>query len=226
MLKVVATPKCPSPMIKLKSLLEAYILNPEEALSVGMITLYHGTTLQPALKAKKGELGPQNLKQIVVDVLVNEFDEDPQIAADYYEKYADYRKKDPKVLFLTPNFRTARNYAVSNTKWGGEVITDVLYRYSSEKFARRGHPEDARKWIEDNRTKEPAVVTITVPLSMVFTHPNWVTPARNRILNVIRNIKRQTTKTISKEELLEDLDMEVFVYENIPRKYVQRIDKV
>lgn len=213
-------------MIKLKSLIETRIIDPETSLWTGDISLYHGTTWNTALKAKKGQLGPQPLKQYVVNILVNDFGEKPEIAERYYDQHADYRKNDPGVLYLSTSFRQARNYAVSNTEWGGEVITDVLYRYVSEKYAKQGKMEYARKWIEQHRTKTPAVVTVTVPFSMIFTHPHWVTPARKRILNIVRNIRRMNYKYADKEEMLEDFAIEVFVYENIPSKYVQRIDRV
>ncbi len=214
---------------KKKSVKETRIIDPEASLSTGDITLYHGTTWAIAQKAKKGFLGPQPLKEYTVNILVNDFGESTDIAARYYDKHADYRKKDPRILYLTPNFRTARNYAVSNTEWGGEVITDILYRYVSEKYAQGGNAAYASKWIEDHRTKTPAVVTITVPLSMVFTHPHWVNPARKRILNILRNMRtHQKTYGYSKEEVKEIMEDfgEVFVYENIPAKYVQRIDRV
>jgi hypothetical protein len=213
-------------MIKLKSLIETRIIDPTESLWTGDITLYHGTTWDAALKAKKGQLGPQPLRQYVVSILVNDFGEKPDVAERYYDAHADYRKHDPTVLYLSTSFRQARNYAVSNTEWGGEVITDVLYRYVSEKYAKQGRVEYARKWIEENRTKNPAVVTVTVPFSMVFTHPHWKTPARNRILNIVRNIRNMKYRYADKEEMLEDFAIEVFVYENIPAKYVQRIDRV
>lgn len=216
-------------MIKLKSLIETRIIDPETALLTGDITLYHGTTWATALKAKKGFLGPQPLREYTINILVNDFGEKPDVAARYYDSHADYRKKDPRVLYLTANFDTARNYAVSNTEWGGEIITDILYRYASEKYAKQGHSEYAGKWIEEHRTKTPAVVTVTVPLKMVFTHPHWVNPARKRILSILRNIRtHMKTYGYTKEEvneLLENLG-EFFVYENIPSKYVQRIDRV
>jgi len=202
-----------------KRLTETRIITPEESLYEGYITLYHGTTWPIALKAKKGELGPQNLENLVVDVLVNVFHEDPKDAHEYYKKYSGQRKKDPKALFFTTKKEQAEMYSRSTTKYGGEIFFDVLSKYFWDKN------KDHRKYtdfIRKLKTDEPAVITINVPLSMVLTHPHWITPAKDRIRDILKVIRQEPDL----KDHLGDMTMEVFVKENIPARFVQRIDKV
>ena len=198
---------------------ETRIITPEESLYDGYITLYHGTIWPLALKAKKGELGPQNMEKLIVDVLVNVYHETPQDAKEYYEKYSKSRKEDPNVIFFTTDKSEAEDYARVSIKYGGELFYDVLGNYLWDK----------NKGINNNnvfeklQTNEPAVVTVNVPLSMVLSHPNWSTPFRSKIRQIMKNIRNNPE---IKGSLSDNFDFEVFVKENIPARFVQRIDRV
>jgi hypothetical protein len=198
---------------------ETRIITPEESLYDGYITLYHGTIWPLALKAKKGELGPQNMEKLIVDVLVNVYHETPQDAKEYYEKYSKSRKEDPNVIFFTTDKSEAEDYARVSTKYGGELFYDVLGNYLWDK----------NKGINNNnafeklQTNEPAIITVNVPLSMVLTHPLWSTPFRSKIRQIMKNIKNNPE---IKGSLSDNFNFEVFVKENIPARFVQRIDRV
>jgi hypothetical protein len=205
-------------MIKLKSLLirETRIIEPENSLLVGDITLYHGTSWKVAKKAKKGELGPINTKELIIPILINYFGESSQKAEEIYEKYIySYRRKeDPNVLFLTTKKDQAIQYAQYTAKWCGEIVYDVLKNY----FLNHNVSKETIEKFHSTINNEPAVITLTVPLSTVYTHPYWKTPMKDRIKDAIRRSKRWNMPM--------DFNMEVFVYEKIPTKYIQRIDKV
>jgi hypothetical protein len=198
---------------------ETRIITPEESLYEGYITLYHGTTWPLALKAKKGELGPQDLEKLIVDILVNVYHETPMAAREIFEKYSSMRKKDPNFLFFTTNKKGAERYACSSTKYGGEIFYDVIGGYLWNK----NKGEDLDKIKKHLFTDEPAIVTINVPLEMVLTHPNWNTPLRRRLRDIRKNILKNPEL---KDVLSDDLNIEVFVKENIPARFVQRIDRV
>lgn len=203
-------------MIKLKSLIETRVISPEESLLVGDITLYHGTTYPIALLAKKGELGPVKPGIYAMDILMRHFGETLESAKEIVKKHIGSRRTDPPRLFLTTRKETAEGYARSATKYGGECVMDILSPYLANK---RIPPLEARRHL---LTDDPAVVTFTVPLSIVLTHPHWATPARKRILDIVRNIRK-----MSKVEWDWDrFSIEVFVAEKIPSKYLQRIDRI
>lgn len=205
---------------KQKPLNETRIISPELSLEEGYITLYHGTTWAIALQAKKGELGPQNLKKLIIDVLTNVFHETPRKSVEIFEKYIGDKRKDSNFLFLTNNKQDAENYARSATKYGGEIFMDILSAYMwNYKNWPRESLDSVRNYLQ---TDEPAIVTINVPLSMVFTHPNWNTPYRDRIRDILKNVR----KNPELRKHLDNLSMEVFVKEKIPAKFVQRIDRV
>jgi hypothetical protein len=197
---------------------ETRIITPEESLYDGYITLYHGTTWPLAIKAKKGELGPQNMEKLIVDVLVNVYHETPQDAKEYYEKYSRSRKTDPNVIFFTTDKLQAESYARASTKYGGEIFQDVIGEYLWSK-----NKEVDRNIIWNKlQTDQPAIVTINVPLEMILTHPHWTTPLRNRL----RRIKANMLKTPELLRFPDKYDIEAFSKENIPARFVQRIDRV
>lgn len=204
---------------------ETRIIQPEEALEEGYITLYHGTTWPVALKAKKGELGPQNLRSLVSNVLVNVFHENPQDAGEIYDREIKKNGGRPvpsqKVLFLTGDKETAERYACSATKYGGEIFADVLGQYIWDKNRNtNGNLSDIMK--SHLMTDQPAVITINVPLSMVFTHPDWRMPVRDKLRTILKNARENPEL----RKHLKDMNIEVFVKETIPAKFIQRIDKV
>ena len=204
------------------TLKETRIITPEESLYEGYITLYHGTTWPLALKAKKGELGPQPLRDLVINVLVNVFHETPSKAAEFYDKHSSIRRNDPAMLFLTTNKKSAEAYARSSTKYGGEILMDVLGQYFWNSPA-YGDPKHQKFVQEKLQTDEPAVVTVNVPLEMVLTHPHWITPLRSRLRDIRKNILKNPEL---KHILSDDLSMEVFVKEKIPARFIQRIDRI
>lgn len=201
-------------MIKLKSLIETRIIEPEESLLVGDITLYHGTDYRTALKAKKEGLNPIDKKEKVVYILMMYFDENREDAEKIFDKY-NVRKNEPNVLFFTTKKESAIDYAKYTSKWQGEITYDILKRYFIDK--------NVPKEIINNylSISKPALITITVPLSMVLTHPHWETPARKRIYNIVRQMKKHP-------EIAKNFNFafEVFVREKIPAKYIQRIDRI
>jgi hypothetical protein len=202
-------------MIKLKSLIETRIIEPEDSLLVGDITLYHGTDYNIALEAKRGELGPVDTKEYVINILTTYFKEPPENAEKIYKKVIIYRNEsNPPRLFLTTDKEQAASYAKNSTIFGGEIVSIILFSYLNKNNEYNRY-----------RTIKPAVVTFTVPLSMVLTHPFWTTPARDRILSIIRQMRKrpEIAKDINK---LQPLGIEVFVKEKIPAKYFQRIDLV
>ncbi len=202
-----------------RNIKETRIITPEESLYEGYITLYHGTTWPLALKAKKGELGPQDMEKLIIDVLINVYHEAPQDAKKYYDKYSSSRKKDPSAIFFTTNKEGAEGYARAATKYGGELFMDVLSGYMCNKN-KMTRPQAFSKLLTD----QPAIVTVNVPLEMVMTHPNWTTPLRNRLRYILDPIKREKYKDIW--QYIKDMDIEVFVKEKIPARFVQRIDRV
>lgn len=149
---------------------ETRIITPEESLEEGYITLYHGTIWPIALKAKKGELGPQNLEKLITDVLINVFHETPKSAKSIYDRemktHSVRQEPDRNVLFLTTNKESAEGYAKACTKYGGEIFLDVLGGYLWEKDKDQDYKEKVIKYLQTN---EPAVVTINVPISMVHS---------------------------------------------------------
>jgi predicted CopG family antitoxin len=170
-------------MIKLKSLLETRIIDPQTSLSVGDITLYHGTNWEVAKRAKKGEMGPIDRKKMVINILMTRFGESKENAEKMYEKYAT-RKDEPNVLFLTTDKDQAIGYAKYTAQFGGEIVSDVLTRYIRD----RKIPEE-----QFNRlfpSYEPAIVTVTVPLEMVLTHPYWSTSLKKRLLDIYWYLKK------------------------------------
>ena len=202
-----------------RSLKETRIINPEESLLEGYITLYHGTTWPIALKAKKGELGPQNMEKLITDILIKVYHETPINAKEIFDKYTKLRSKDPNFLFLTTSKEGAEKYARSNTKYGGEMFYDVLsgYLWSKNKKTR------FNTIFEKLKTDEPAVITINVPLEMVLSHPNWNTPLRH----TFRRIRKNMLKNPELKNILSDnFNIEVFVKDKIPKRFIQRIDKV
>lgn len=203
---------------------EARIINPAEAIGEGYITLYHGTTWPIALKAKRGELGPQNLRQLVSDVLVKVFHETPEAALKYYDDeirhHSTRNAPSQDLLFLTTDKNAAVRYAKAATKYGGEIFLDILGQYVWDKQGQLG--QDIHELVRKHLlTDEPAVVTINVPLSMVFSHPNWNTPMKDRLRDIINNARKHPEL----KKHLNDLSMEVFVKEKIPARFVQRIDR-
>lgn len=202
-------------MIKLLSLIkETRIIDPIASLLVGDITLYHGTTLSISKKAKMGELGPTNLKQKIKDMF-----KDLNVSEQDYEYIlhncaSSWRiEHDPNVLFLTTRRKDAENYAKTSTKYGGEIFSDIV-RAIYRNVTNPVHP-----------TNEPAVITITVPLQLVYTHPFWKTPLKQRIKSVLQQMKRYENN----EDIynyIREMNFECFVYEPIPARYIQRIDLV
>lgn len=201
------------------SLQETRIITPEESLLEGYITLYHGTVWPIALKAKKGELGPQDMQKLVMNVLIDVFHETPQEAKKYYDKYVSIRRKDPSRLFLTTSRKGAEGYARSCTKWGGELFYDVISNYMYEK----DQNIDREVLVKKLKTDEPAIVTINVPLEMVLTHPHWTTPLKHRLRDIMANLKKYPD---IKDSLFDNFNLEVFVKDKIPARFIQRIDKV
>lgn len=201
---------------------ETRIITPDESLYEGYITLYHGTTWPIALKAKKGELGPQELKSLTIDILMNVFHETSDQSLEIYNKYSS-RSKDPNLLFLTTSKEGAEAYARSATKYGGEIFHDIIGNYLWNKGKNTNQYLSS---LETHlKTNEPAVVTVNVPLSMVLTHSNWNTPLRSRIRKYLYNIRSQY-RPEDLDDHLKDLNFEVFVKEKIPRRFIQRIDRV
>jgi hypothetical protein len=198
---------------------ETRIISPEESMYEGYITLYHGTIWPIALKAKKGELGPQNMEKLITDILVNVYHETPSSAKEIFDKYVDLRKKDPNFIFFTTRKEQAEDYARACTKWGGEMFKDVIERYLWSK----NKEEDRGAIFRKIETQEPAVVTVNVPLEMVLTHSHWSTPLRNKIRQIMKNMRNNP---YLKDVLSTDFDIEVSVKENIPARFVQRIDKI
>lgn len=208
-------------MIKLKLLIsETRIITPEESLLVGDITVYHGTTWTIAQNAKKGELKPINVIEAAVNMLVNQFGETLEYAKNIVKTSLSTRRRDPPRLFLTPNKESAISYAKACTPYGGESTHDVLGDYFSEKNIPW---ENIAGMIQ---TKEPAVITITIPLSLLLTHPHWNTPAIKRIRDTIRNMKKYQYLYDDEPGLKKEFHIELLVDEAIPRKYIQRIDRV
>jgi uncharacterized protein YifE (UPF0438 family) len=199
-------------VVTIRNILETRIIDAESSLLVGDITLYHGTTWTVAKEAKRGRLAPQNLEEKVIVVLVNEFKVSSVKAKQIYDKYSTLRKGEPSVLFFTTDRKSAEKYARSTSKYGGEVVNDIVERYL------RGQGIFSNEVWDRLVTSEPTVVTITVPLSMTLTHPYWNTPASKRILDIVRSGR--------KWNIDRDFDIEVFIGELIPAKYVQRIDRI
>lgn len=208
-------------MITLKSLLfETRIISTENSLLVGDITVYHGTTWTIAQNAKKGELKPINITQSIIDLLINRFGESPEYAQNIVKKSLVLRRSDPPRLFLTPNKASAIGYAKCCSPYGGESTVDVLGNYFSEK---RIPFENIAGMIQ---TKEPALITITIPIKLLLTHPHWNTPAISRLRTIIQNTRKYEYRYTNKEDVLSQLNIELFVDMPIPKQYIQRIDKL
>ena len=202
-----------------KRINETRIYPVENALFNEYITLYHGTTWPIALKAKKGQLGPMGLENLIIDVLVKVFHETPSRAKEIYLKNSsNIRREDPNVLFFTTVKDAAEGYAKSATKYGGEIFLDVLGQYLWD----RDVSNYEKNVVKHLQTDEPAVVTINVPISMVLTHPHWKTPLKDRLKDIIDNAKKHPDIS----EYIRDLRIEVFVRDVIPKRFVERIDKV
>jgi hypothetical protein len=105
-----------------ETLTETRIIEPDQALHEGYITLYHGTIWPIALKAKKGQLGPQQIHELVTDILVKVFKESPQKANEYFDKHSRGRKNDPNLLYLT------------TSKEGAEVMLVLLQNMEGKYF--------------------------------------------------------------------------------------------
>lgn len=205
-------------MIKLKQLLETRIIGPHSSLTTGDITLYHGTTWDIAKLAKKGELGPVDPVEYVVNILMAHFNKTEEEARNIVKvNLPSTRRKDPSRLFLTTDKEQATRYAQAASKYGGEMVTDMLSNYLP---GPRGKSDFYKHMITDN----PAVVIVTVPLEMVLTHPYWTTPLKRRLINIYYTLKKYSEIAKYIDELQPGI--EVFVSEKIPAKYIQRIERV
>jgi hypothetical protein len=207
-------------MISLKELIETKIIRPEEALMEDNITLYHGTNYITALKAKKTGIGPIDKKKIITYILMMHFDESETDANRIFDQYFNksLRVDQPNALFLTTNKNSAINYATFNAKWGGELMFDILSKYIKDKKV----PDDIVRSYHEYIDK-PALITLNVPLSLVFTHPHWKTPLKD----ILKRSRLHRRREIYTDWDKYPLDFgEVYVYEHIPAKYVQRIDRI
>ena len=203
-------------MIKLKQLLETRIIDPHQSLTTGDITLYHGTTWDIAKMAKRGELGPVDPSQYVAKVLVAHFGKTEEEAMQIVKvNLPRIRREEPPRLFLTTDKEQATRYAMAATKYGGEMVADVLINYMDYNY-----PDRLKHLITGN----PAVVVFTVPLEMVLTHPHWTTPLKKRLISIYYTIKKHPDIAKDIDELKPGI--EVFVSEKIPAKYFQRIERV
>jgi len=207
-------------MIKLRQLLfEFQEIDPLQALNAKAITLYHGTTMGTAMLAKKGELGPIDMATQVRAFMKARGGDKRDI--DYYIKKAEAHVKNesPNVLYLALTKDSAGSYAKKTGGVGGEFLRTVMFMSAHGNVS--------------SHLFDPVVITVTLPLSMVFTHPNFKTPisdSLNKIINMKMDIHSNTTFQFrNKKELLQiiyDNITEVFVYDKIPSKYIQRIEKV
>lgn len=207
-------------MIKLIDLIETKIIRPEEALMEDNITLYHGTNYITALKAKKQGIGPIDQKKIITHILMMYFNESETDANRIFDEYFNKtsRVDQPNALFLTTVKKEAVHYATFTAKWGGELMYDILSKYIKDKKV----PEDIVKSYHEYIDK-PALITLNVPLYLAFTHPHWKSPLKD-ILKKHLFFKRSQRYTDWDKYPLDF--SEVYVYEYIPAKYIERIDRI